>query len=283
MLDLPHGAAPNRFSLDRQGALMRLPFTQAALLFFAALAIGLPSARAVEIACHRGANEYCPENTQAAAAKCVEWGADYVEIDVRTTKDGVMIIMHDPWVNRTTNGKGMVRQLTAEQIDGLDAGSWFDARFAGEKVPRLEPYLRWIKGKAKVYFDVKDADLAALIKLVYDVGLENDSFFWFDNDRKALDFRKLDQKLALKMNAANPEQMKDRKERFAANIVEVGPAGLTPENIQACHELGMKLMVYEPDKNLDTFRKAIELGADLINLDNADAFQAVERELAAKQ
>ena len=118
---------------------------------------------------------------------------------------------------------------------------------------------------------------------MYDVGLENDSFFWFDNDRKALDFRKLDQKLALKMNAANPEQMKDRKERFAANIVEVGPAGLTPKNIQACHELGMKLMVYEPDKNLDTFRKAIELGADLINLDNADAFQAVERELAAKQ
>lgn len=238
-------------------------------------------ASAVEIACHRGANEYCPENTQAAAQKCVDWGADYVEIDVRTSQDGVLYILHDLSLDRTTNGRGPIRKLASSEIDQLDAGSWFDPKFAGEKVPRLEPYLRWIKGKAKVYFDVKDADLKQLIDLVYDVGLEHDSFFWFENPKKQIEFRQLSRDLALKVNANSPAKMREAKEKLAANIIEVSPRNLTPENVAACHELGLRLMVYEPDKNLETYRRAIELGADMINLNHADAFQQVERELAA--
>jgi glycerophosphoryl diester phosphodiesterase len=237
---------------------------------------------AVEIACHRGANEYAPENTKAAAQKCIEWGVDYIEIDVRTSKDGVLYIMHDPWVNRTTNGQGMLRQLTSEEIDQLDAGSWFDPRFAGEKVPRLEPYLRWIKGKAKVYFDVKDADLPQLIHLVYDVGLENDSFFWFENPRKADEFRRLDKRLPLKMNARNVQQI-DQAQKKGANIIEVAPRNFTPEMLAACRQRGLKLMVYEPNKNLDTFRRIVELGADMVNLNHADAFLQVQREIQQKQ
>lgn len=237
---------------------------------------------AVEIACHRGANEYAPENTKAAAEKCIEWGADYVEIDVRTSKDGVLYIIHDPSVGRTTNGKGLVRQLTSDELDALDAGSWFDEKFAGEKVPRLEPYLRWIKGQSKVYFDVKDADLKQLIDMVYDIGLENDSFFWFENPRKAAEFRELDKRLPLKMNARTPEEVQKVIDTVQANIIEVSPKNLTAEMVQACHDRGVKIMVYEPQRNLDTFRTAIELGADMINLNHADAFIAVRKELQGK-
>lgn len=233
---------------------------------------------AVEIACHRGANEYAPENTQAAAQKCIDWGADYVEIDVRTSQDGVLYILHDLSVNRTTNGKGTIRSLTSQEIDKLDAGAWFDPKFAGEKVPRLEPYLRWIKGKAKVYFDVKDADLKQLIDLVYDVGLEKDSFFWFENPKKQVEFRALDKDLTMKVNASTPEKAREAKQKVAANIIEVSPDRLTAEMIAACHDLGLKLMVYEPEKDRETFRRAIDLGADMINLNHADVFQAVERE-----
>jgi glycerophosphoryl diester phosphodiesterase len=195
---------------------------------FAASLLAATHVAAVEVVCHRGANEYAPENTTAATQLCIDWGVAYVEVDVRTSKDGVMYLLHDPWLTRTTNGKGFLSQLTSSEIDELDAGSWFDKKFAGEKVPRLDPYLRAIKGKIKVYFDVKNADLKQLIALVYDVGMENDCFFWFDRAERALEFRELDKKLPLKVNVGNVNDVRDAVERYQANIVETGLRQMSP-------------------------------------------------------
>jgi glycerophosphoryl diester phosphodiesterase len=237
---------------------------------------------AVEVVCHRGANEYAPENTLAAAQLCIEWGVAYVELDVRTSKDGVMYLLHDPLVNRTTNGKGFIHQLTSSEIDALDAGSWFDAKFTGEKVPRLEPYLRSIKGKIKVYFDVKSADLAKLIALVYDVGMEKDCFFWFDRAERALQFRELNRELALKVNVRNVDDVRKAAEHYKANIIETGLRNMTPELVAACREQNLRIMVIETKKDPDAFRQIIECGADLVNLDHGDVFLKVERELKEK-
>lgn len=236
-------------------------------------------AHAVEMVVHRGANEHAPENTLAAAKKAIEFGAAYVEIDVRTSKDGVMYIMHDFTVDRTTDGKGFVSGLTSEEIDKLDAGSWFDAKFAGEKVPRLEPYLRWIKGKAKVYFDVKGADLAELIRMIYDVGMENDCFFWFGSDRKAREFRELDKKIPLKINVRTAADVRKAHEEFDADIVEVGLSNMSEELVSTCKELGIKVMVYHPEKDPEAFRKIVEWKADMVNLNHPDVFRAVENEV----
>ena len=106
--------------------------------------------RNLEIVAHRGANHLAPENTIAAAQKCVELGVDYVEIDVRTSKDGVMYLLHDKTLDRTMDGTGEIKERESSYIDSLDAGSWFSSNFSGEKVPRLEPFLRVFKGKIKV-------------------------------------------------------------------------------------------------------------------------------------
>ena len=235
------------------------------------------AAAGIEVVCHRGANEHCPENTYAAARKCIEWGVAYVEIDVRTSKDGVLYILHDASVNRTTNGRGLLRSLTSEEIDKLDAGSWFNPSFADERVPKLEPYLRWIKGQAKVYFDVKDCDLPQLIKMVYDVGLENDCFFWFDAPKRALEFRQLDAKLPLNVNARTVDDVRQAKEHYQANIVEVGVGQLTPELIATCREQGLKIMAYEPQKKPDAFRQIVAAGVDMVNLNHGDLFLEIER------
>lgn len=240
-------------------------------------------AMAIEIVCHRGANEHAPENTYAAAQLCIDWGIDYVEIDVRTSKDGVMYILHDLSVNRTTNGSGLLRSLTSEQVDRLDAGSWFDEKFAGERVPRLKPYLRWIKGKAKVYFDVKDADLKELIDLVYEVGLENDCFFWFGNPKMVEEFRRLDQQLSLKVNASSPAEVAEAHERYGANIIEVGLDRMSEELREACRARGIKLMIYHPQKDAEAFRRVIEWDVDMINLNHGDLFQQVQREVEAQR
>ena len=150
----------------------------------------------IEIVCHRGANQYAPENTYASARLCIDWALDYLEIDVSTSKDGVLYVFHGPELSKTTNGTGLIFDHTATELDQLDAGSWFDPQFAEERIPQLEPFLQWLKGKIKVFFDVKHADLSQLIKLVYTMGLEKDCFFWFDRDSVALEFRQLAPDLA---------------------------------------------------------------------------------------
>jgi len=242
---------------------------------------GAAGAPGVEVVCHRGANEYAPENTRAAAELCIEWGVAYVEIDVRTSKDGVLYILHDPSVNRTTNGQGLLQQLTSSEIDQLDAGSWFDKKFAGEKVPRLEPYLRAIKGRIKVYFDVKQADLKQLIDLVYDVGLEKDCFFWFDRPERALQFRELDKQLPLKVNVRKVADVQEAAERYRANIVETSLANMTDELVEACRARDLRIMILQTKKDPAAFRQIVERKADLVNLDHGDLFLKVEREVQA--
>lgn len=94
------------------------------------------------IAAHRGASATHPENTVAAFGEAVRLGVHQVELDVRATEDGQLVVMHDASVNRTTNGRGRVDRLTLDEIRRLDAGSWKSRRFRGERVPTLVEALR---------------------------------------------------------------------------------------------------------------------------------------------
>lgn len=86
---------------------------------------------------HRGACAYAPENTLASIRNAAAQGARWVEFDVRLTREGSLVLMHDEDVKRTTNGNGRVVDLTLAELGALDAGAWFGAAFAGERVPTL--------------------------------------------------------------------------------------------------------------------------------------------------
>lgn len=103
---------------------------------------------------HRGSLADRPENTLASYRRGIESGATALETDVRTTRDGVLISMHDADVRRTTNGKGLVKDLTFDELRRLDAGAWFDAKFKGEPVPKLSEVLELCKGKIDVVLDL---------------------------------------------------------------------------------------------------------------------------------
>ena len=96
---------------------------------------------------HRGAMGHAPENTMVSFEKALQLGADMLEFDVRLTKDGQPIIVHDANLDRTSNRSLNVADLTFADIQELDAGSWFDLRFAGEKIPHLKTLLEWSKSK----------------------------------------------------------------------------------------------------------------------------------------
>ena len=124
---------------------MKLRLTPVLAILLTTLFYGCGAGRAVlpekGICAHRGENQTSPENTLSAFKKAVSMGAHMIEFDVRMTKDGHLVIMHDKTVDRTTNGKGLVSELSLKQIKELDAGSWKSEKFKGEQVPLLSEAL----------------------------------------------------------------------------------------------------------------------------------------------
>jgi glycerophosphoryl diester phosphodiesterase len=113
----------------------------------------------VDNVAHRGATGYAPENTIAGFDLAVDMKADYIEIDVQRSKDGELVIIHDTTVDRTTDGTGKVGDLTLQQLQGLDAGSWKGESFAGESIPTFEEILDRYHGKVGILIELKAPEL----------------------------------------------------------------------------------------------------------------------------
>lgn len=108
------------------------------------------------IIAHRGASGEAPENTLAAFRLALEQGSDGIELDVHLSKDGHLIVIHDDNIKRTTNGEGLVGDLTLAELKKVDAGSWFDKKFSGEKIPLLEEVLNMIPEHIFVNVEIKN-------------------------------------------------------------------------------------------------------------------------------
>ncbi|MEO7349059.1 MAG: glycerophosphodiester phosphodiesterase family protein [Terrimesophilobacter sp.] len=109
---------------------------------------GLRSAgEAAFIAGHRGDRSSAPENTMPAFNAAFDSSMDFIEADIQLTKDNVPVMMHDTFVNRTTNGQGRVRDFTYSEIHKLDAGAWYSPTFQGTHVPKLESLLSLLQAK----------------------------------------------------------------------------------------------------------------------------------------
>lgn len=114
------------------------------------------AARVKEVIGDMGSCADRPGNTLAGVRRAAEAGADAAEVDVRTTKDGALVCLHDDTADRTTDGTGKVAELTLNELKKLDAGVRFDPKFKGERVPTLREVLETAKGKVGVMIDLKE-------------------------------------------------------------------------------------------------------------------------------
>ncbi len=142
-------------------------------LMLAGVILALLSAQGVKarktVVAHRGASAYAPEHTLASYRLALAQGADYVEQDLAVTSDGVLICLHDETLERTTNVEHvfpdrrpwLANDFTLAEIKRLDAGSWFDPKFAGERVPTFQEAIDLVKGQAGIYPELKAPELYA--------------------------------------------------------------------------------------------------------------------------
>src|SRR3954452_5296438 len=109
----------------------------------------------VRVNAHRGAMGYAPENTFAAFELAVAQGADMIEMDVHLTADNQCVVIHDETLERTTDGHGLVGEMTLAELQRFDAGSWFGSEFAGQHIPSLDEVLAWGHGRAIMNIEIK--------------------------------------------------------------------------------------------------------------------------------
>lgn len=240
---------------------------------------GRPSSEDIEVVVHRGANFLAPENTLPSARAALKYGAEWIELDVRKSKDGVLYNLHDETLDRTTDGHGPIHLVTSSEIERLDAGSWFGPAFRGLKVPRIETMLDSLKGKANVFFDVKKGTpVADLVKLVRAKGFEKNSFFWFADAKMVPEFVKLAPEMKIKVNASDIEGIKKWQTVCRPSYVEIEPENITKNLVNYCHKNGILVMAAIQNGNEEAYKKAIQAQPDLVNIDQPELWARVVAE-----
>lgn len=270
---------------------------------------------------HRGASGYAPEHTSASYKLAIAQGANFVEPDLQISRDGVLVCLHDSTLERTTNVaeifpdrfklQGTVKHwnvsdFTLQELKTLDAGSWFDPRFKGEKILSFQEMIDLVKNKAGIYPETKSPDTYGRL------GFDMEKLVLATLRKNHLDTPGANPKTPVIIQSFSPESL--RKLRFelktrlplvllVSSVAEkqwLSPEGLKaahefangvgpdkklvdgkPELVQAAHKLGLTVTLYTVnEKGRGRFKSIAEemsyylydLGVDALFTDNPDKF-----------
>ncbi len=234
------------------------------------MAGGLPAPNqgGVYVVAHRGAHEGIPENSLAAYEKAIELGADFVEVDVRITKDGDFVSMHNDTVDKyvTDGATGDVADLTLEELRALDIGSRVGPEWAGTRVPTFDEILDVCKDKIGIYLDLKQAPVAPLVEKLKARGMER-RVVWYAGAHELAELQDLCPECVgmPDCDEANLPQVLEQKPRVVAPVWR----RLSQSYVEKCHEAGAIVIVDEDFSVQDTscWEQALAWGVDGIQTD----------------
>ena len=189
----------------------------AALLWIAVAATHAQEPR-IAVISHRGEHLRHPENTLPAFRSAIEAGADFIEVDVRTTSDGKLVLMHDATVDRCTNGHGEVAKMTFEEIRKLDAGAKSGTEFAGTRAPTFQEVLELAKGRIGVYIDTKQISGKDLVETVGRYGMD-DRVVVYGSAALHREVRRLNPAIRIMPEAVNRETVTRLMEELRPRVI----------------------------------------------------------------
>jgi len=235
------------------------------------------------ISAHRGNDGSAPENTLAAFRNALLLEVHYIEVDVRTTEDQVLMIMHDGNLDRTTNGKGPFKTYNAAFLKTLSAGKGYPEVFEDEKIPTLEESCQLIyewnlthEAKTFFYIDAKDVEPKPLLSILRKYNLEANSVFYGSDDflhRLKMEFEGAKLLPALK----NPNEIIEKFNKLKPFAFDASWLSLTKEMVDEIHRLGVKVFtdLLGPLDTEINYMKARDMGVDLIQTDRILAVQKI--------
>lgn len=166
----------------------------------------VPAARhKFTVIAHRGDHVTAPENTLASYTQAIKDGADYVEIDLRTTKDGQLVSLHNETVDRMTNGTGLIKDMLLKDIEKLKIKT--NDQTQNLSIPTFRQILELCKNKIYIYIDFKEADPAIVYHILQQYGMENQVLVYINKPEQFTAWRKAAPKMPLMVSL--PDEVKD--------------------------------------------------------------------------
>jgi len=231
---------------------------------------------------HRGASGLTPENTLAAFSKAIEIGVDAVELDVHATKDRRVVVIHDSTLDRTTDAKGKVSELTLAEILKADAGIHFGSDFSHERIPTLDESLDLIKNNAITVVEIKQKDIAEeVVKAIEDTNALDDVLVISFHPSVLCDIRRIHPRiptgLLIGANAAEDSYVQGieyvhKTAEVGASTLSLSHPAVTPELARAVRERGVNLWTWTID-DVDRMREVLDCGLDGITSNYPDRFK----------
>ncbi|MFC5529922.1 glycerophosphodiester phosphodiesterase [Cohnella yongneupensis] len=212
---------------------------------------------------HRGFSGQAPENTMAAfklalAEPYVHW----LELDVHLSRDDVPVVIHDSTLKRTTNVQGNVRDRTAEQLGKLDAGSWFERKFASEGVPTLDQVVTLASGRCKLNVELKGAEDAdeqsqrrlaqRAVEVIRARGMAPDTVITSFRPALLQAVRECDASMKLGLIIdARPYDLIERLQALGATTLSIGFPHITAKLLRQTAKAGISVMAWTVNKPRD--------------------------------
>lgn len=241
---------------------------------------------------HRGISGRYPENTLLAFEKAIDAKVDWIEIDVRTSTDGVVFLAHDGSAERTTNGHGRFKLMSIEQVKALDAGSYMGAQFAGERIPTLEETLAFVDRRVRLCIEIKGDDDGEAIRNAWNTVnlLKQHNYiqhamiasFHHDALRAVKEWEPL---ICTSLDPSpqdgslTPWELCQQVLGYNINAMQHEYVTLTPEIIDEAHQHGFSLWTWTVNQPED-MRRMVDMGVDAIMTDFADVLRPIVDEMA---
>jgi glycerophosphoryl diester phosphodiesterase len=230
---------------------------------------------------HRGACAHAPENTLAGFEVAAQMGAELIELDVRLTRDGVLAVIHDSTVDRTTNGTGRIAELTWDEVQALDAGIRFGAAFEGQRVPSFSEILEWACGRVYLAVEIKEPAplqpgvaerVAAAIR---DAGMADQVTMHYIPQPDISVVREVDANIQILCDWG--AHLKDPRETIRRSTA-MGASGViwdwsdsTPELVAEAHAAGLAVYAAGCPTTAEAVREARTQGVDIVEADDVSA------------
>jgi glycerophosphoryl diester phosphodiesterase len=232
---------------------------------------------------HRGAMGHCPENTLASFERGLELGADWIELDVHLSRDGALVVIHDETLDRTTNGRGAVRDKSLAELKALDAGSWFGADYAGQRIPTLDEVLAWARRRNTIVdIEIKNAPVyyagieAAVVEVLHRHDMTEQVIVISFDHAAVQRVKTLDSRIATGvLYAGRPVDAGVGMARQAqADAVLPHWAYVTADDVAAAHAAGLSVAPWA-SSDPAVLRHLIAAGVDAIGTNHPDVLRDV--------
>ena len=227
-----------------------------------------PKHGGVYVVAHRGAHRGIPENSLAAYQKAIDLGADFVEIDLRTTKDGQFVSVHNSTIDAYVKGAtGRVEDMTLAELRSLDIGIGIDPKWKGTQIPTFSEILDLCKGKIGIYLDLKNGDVSNLVEVVRRHGMERDVLWYASPD----ELEELGQKCPNCIAMPDPYQEQNLPgliKRLRPRVIAAVWKHYSKSFVATCHYSGAIVIVDESDPSC--WEDAIASHSDGIQTDHPE-------------